>query len=72
MKNLTVALFILGICFINISVLKADENKSIRSNDTEEVKVSVNPLTHYGFVYDFSSNCCKRGYHDDECTGAFC
>ncbi len=72
MKNLIVALFILGICFINISVLKADENKSIKSNDTEEVKSLVNPLTHYGFIRDFDNNCCKRRYHDDECIGAFC
>lgn len=80
MKNLKYIIILclfLGIVAYNFSVMSNVKTGSdislyeiLKINNANASE--VNPNTHSGHIKDFNKNCCKKRYHDDECTGKLC
>lgn len=78
-RNTLVVLSIACIFIINMTALFAKEQgvdfslgQLLNLNTAQASEGGIDPNTHYGHIKDTVNSCCKRRYHDDECTGTLC
>jgi len=78
-RNAIVVLSIGCIFIINMTVLfekgqgvDFSLSQLLNFNSAQASEGVIDPNTHSGFISDTVNKCCKRRYHDDECTGTLC